>query len=233
VAQIRDEAGLDVVRAAQVLGLLVELGVEREHAAVGVLELAIERGELVAALRELFQRTDELLILLLHLKSGSRCCFLANSVLDAARGVGADHGRARGEELLHHHRRAGALDGPDLQAIHQALRAEDADAHPRRRAVAAGHDVVQSMDAAPAVRHAHGQHLRPRGAFDGELDRAAGGVLEGVAGDLRDRRRHAGLVLPVEAHDLRDLSRRADGRGRRPARRGSSGTPGAGSRRLP
>ena len=42
VAHVGQEARLQLVGAAQVVGLLVELGVQRDHAAVGVLQLAVE-----------------------------------------------------------------------------------------------------------------------------------------------------------------------------------------------
>jgi hypothetical protein len=46
VAHVREEARLQLVGAAEVIGLLVELGVERDDAAVRVFELSIQRPEL-------------------------------------------------------------------------------------------------------------------------------------------------------------------------------------------
>ena len=66
VAHVREEARLHLVRAPQVLGLLVELGVQRDHAAVGVLELAVQPRQLVLPLPQLVERAQQLLVLLLH-----------------------------------------------------------------------------------------------------------------------------------------------------------------------
>jgi hypothetical protein len=67
VAHVRQKARLELVGAPQRVRLLVELGVERDDAAVGVLELGVEAGQVLLALAELLERADQLLVLLADL----------------------------------------------------------------------------------------------------------------------------------------------------------------------
>ena len=56
VAHVRQEARLHLVGAAQVVGLLVELRVQRDDAAIRVLELAIEPRELLLPFARIRER---------------------------------------------------------------------------------------------------------------------------------------------------------------------------------
>ena len=67
VAHVRQEARLELVGAPEVIGLLVQLGVEGDHAAVGVFELAVEVLELLLPPAELIEGLEQLLVLPLHL----------------------------------------------------------------------------------------------------------------------------------------------------------------------
>ena len=82
------------------VGLLVELGVQRDDAAVGVLELAIEPRELVLALAQLGERAQQLLVLLLHLVERRRAALARAAPRGCARSAAARDGlRARIEQL--------------------------------------------------------------------------------------------------------------------------------------
>ncbi len=67
VTHVGEEAGLHLVCAAQVVGLIVELGVEGNYAAVGIFEFAIETHQFVLPGGKLFQNADQFAVLLLHL----------------------------------------------------------------------------------------------------------------------------------------------------------------------
>ena len=96
VAHVRQEARLHLVGAPQVVGLLVELGVERDHAAVGVLELAVERARArPAAARSSLERAQQLLVLLLQLLDRRRGAAAARAPRDAAEPRRRDERRAR------------------------------------------------------------------------------------------------------------------------------------------
>jgi hypothetical protein len=56
MAHVRQEARFHLVGAPQVVGLLVELGVQRDDAAVRVLELAIEPRELLLPIARVGER---------------------------------------------------------------------------------------------------------------------------------------------------------------------------------
>ena len=107
VAHVREEARLHLVGAPQVIRLLVELRVERDDAAVRVLELAVEALELLLAAPELVERAQQLLVLALDLLEGVRAAPGGASAVRTRADVGAVRsGRAAGQELLEHDRRA-------------------------------------------------------------------------------------------------------------------------------
>ena len=58
---------LDLARPPQLLGALVELGVQRDHAAIGVLELGVDLLELAACLLEIGEGAQQVAILDLYL----------------------------------------------------------------------------------------------------------------------------------------------------------------------
>ena len=107
VGHVREEARLQLVGAAQVIGSLVELGVERDDAAVGVFELAIEAHELLLLALQLVERAQQLLVLLLDLFDQ----VAARPRRDGGRDLVGAHGRSRarcrgGRNLREHDRRA-------------------------------------------------------------------------------------------------------------------------------
>ena len=66
VRHVRQEARLEFVGAPEVIGLLVELRVERDHASIGVFQLAIEMGQLLLLPLQFVKRTQQFLVLLLN-----------------------------------------------------------------------------------------------------------------------------------------------------------------------
>src|SRR5262245_40533748 len=67
VRHVREEARLELVGASQMIGLLVELGIQRDDAPVRVLELAVQSHELVLAAVQLVERPKQVLVLPLEL----------------------------------------------------------------------------------------------------------------------------------------------------------------------
>jgi hypothetical protein len=98
------------------------------------------------------------------------------------------------------------LGGADGEMVHQAARADDAQAHAGRGAVLPSSDLQVGGCRAPGPRRAREQ-LRRAVAFDRELDLAAAGVAEGVAHDLGHGGRDARLVLASKPSSRRDLPR--------------------------
>ena len=70
MGEVGKEAGLEVRHPAQVVGVLIELRIESDHASIGVLQLAIEFGQLVLFLPKFGQRPQQLLVLALDFIEG-------------------------------------------------------------------------------------------------------------------------------------------------------------------
>jgi hypothetical protein len=62
-----------------------------------------------------------------------------------------------------------------------------------------GEDRRQLCDPRPAVTHHYNEHLRRRADIEPELDLAAAGIFEGIAGDFRNRGGNPRLILPLES----------------------------------
>jgi hypothetical protein len=86
-----------------------------------------------------------------------------------------------------------------VEPIHEPAGTDQPEAHAGRRLVLVPENPVELPDAGTVVRHPHQEDLGRSPALQHEVDLAALGVLEGIAGDLGRRRRQAGLVLHVEA----------------------------------
>ena len=211
VAHVREEARLRLVGAAEALGLLVQLGVERDHAAVGVFQLAVQPGQLLLPALQLLEGPQQLLVLPLDL--------VERALAPLARELGADGhhprlGEERGRRREDHAERdrgPPARRGLDVKAVHEAPRAHDAEAHPRLGPVRPVEDGLELGDPGPPVADVDEQDLRRRLSLHHELDRAAAAVAEGVARDLRHGGGEASLVLEVEAEQRGDLARALPG----------------------
>ena len=205
VAQAREELRLRVARAAELLGTLVELRVQGDDSAVGLLELTVELGELVPATLQLGERLDQLLVLQLQLAEWPGDDLAGQGRRD--RGAIGVADRAPWAEAL------GDDDGCpgngvrlDLEGVHQPARARDAHPHARWRDVATRQDARQILDPFSLVADTDDE-LDDLAVRDRVLDLAAARVLERVARQLGDCRGDSYLVLTVEAEQAGHLSR--------------------------
>ena len=67
VCHVGDEPRLQLVGPAQMIGAFVELGVERNHSAIGVFELAVHTLEVLLPGAKFVERAEQLAVLLLNL----------------------------------------------------------------------------------------------------------------------------------------------------------------------
>ena len=160
VAHVRQKARLELVGAPQRIRLLVELGVERDHAAVGVLELGVEARQLLLALAELLERADQLLVLLADLLDRTLRRGLRQRARERPERGGAERGRSPREQLADRHGRPLADRRRHLEPVDQAPCARHAQPHARRRPVPPREDGVHVGDPRAAVAHADHQELR-------------------------------------------------------------------------
>jgi hypothetical protein len=190
-----------------VLGLLVELRIERDHAAVGVFELAVHAHELFLPLPHLIERAHELVVLLLHLLV-RRGRHAARKLTGEARDIGRAHDRrAARQQLFQYDLGTAPVRRAYVELVHEASGAHDAHAHAGAGPVAAVQDEIQIRDARSVVGNADKEQLRRAFAFERKVDVAAACVAECVAGDLRHCGRHAHLILRLEAEQPRNLPR--------------------------
>ncbi|MNT13356.1 hypothetical protein D3C72_1483230 [compost metagenome] len=189
------------------VGFFVEFREQRHHAAVGVFQFARQLQQVVLARLQFGQGGQKLAVLLLHF--GQRD--IRGQRLQAA-GQRADHApveqaRVAREQFVQRDLRAFAGRAVDMAAVHQALGAQDAQAHARGRAVGAGQYLVELRDAGALVLDADAEHLWRRLAIDGKMHLAAAGVVIDVARQFRHGRGDAHLVLHAEAAQGGDLPR--------------------------
>ena len=118
-------------------------------------------------------------------------------------GFGTRPGR---QQLAHLHRRPVVRRRVDGEPVGQAPGADQADPEAGGRLIAPVEDLIEVRDAGPVVLHADEQVGLAVG-HQLELDPAAVGVLHRVAGQLRDDRGEANLILAVESEVLGDLAR--------------------------
>ena len=85
--------------------LFVELGVERDDAAVGVLELGVEAGQVLLALAELLERADQLLVLLADLLDRTLGRGRRQGTHERTERGGVERRRPSREQLGDHHGR--------------------------------------------------------------------------------------------------------------------------------
>ena len=209
VADVGQEARLELGGPGEVGRLLVELGVQRQHAAIGLRELLVEPLDLDLPLaRSPRSSAQQLLVLGPDLDVRVRQARPARARGSAEPPVSAGDGGGLGrEQLPEHHGGAGPGARLDLEPVAQPPGAEDAQPHAGGGAIAAV-EHVRSAWRCPGPRSRTRDHQRGRRrASSSNVTLPPRGVLEGVAGDLRDRRRQPGLVLRVEAEQPRDLAR--------------------------
>ena len=157
---VREKARFQIVGAPQVIRPFVELRVERDDAAIGVFELAVEMRQLQLLPLQLVQRPQQLLILLLHLLDQAPRGPLQHGLGDLTHAVTRDDGAARGQVLFEGH--VGAVrGGVDREAIHQPPRAHDPAPQPGQGFVLPAQYFIQFLDTRPVVVHVDDEALRP------------------------------------------------------------------------
>ncbi len=203
VAHARQESRLGLAVAPQLLGTLVELGVQRHHTAVGFLELAVEARELLSARGQLLECAHQLLVLKLQ---------FTGRIIDLGEGERIGDFAELGRSRRRLHEPFGDRDhGPapglrrDLETVHQPARADDPQAHAGGRLVAAVEDVVEICDPWSLVADLD-QELGLVHRVDRVGRPPAARVLKRVACELGHCSGHSGLVLRIESQQRRDLA---------------------------
>jgi hypothetical protein len=206
VGHVGEKTRLQLVGAAQMVRPLVELGVERDDAAVGVLELPVDLLELGVPHAQHVERVEQLLVLLLHLLDGTRRAVRRECVGEPAQlRRGEQLGPLR-QYLLQRHGRARRC-RRDGELIHQPPRTDDPAAEAGRRLVASGEHLFQMRDSRALIDDADDQQLRRHGALNGVLDPSAAAVDVRVARDFGDRRRDPRLFGGIESDKRGDVPR--------------------------
>ncbi len=139
------------------VGFLIELRIQRNDTAIGVLELVVETHQIILPLTQLRQRTHELAVLLLQLFVGANGSARRQLRRDS-RAIGASHQRRAGrQDLLQQDFRTGPGLGLDLHLIHQPVDAHHPDPHAGLRAVLAAQHFVEIRDSRAFIAHARHQ----------------------------------------------------------------------------
>ena len=161
VGHVREESRLQLVGAPEVIRFLVELGVERHHAAIGVFELAVQVHELLLLPLQVVEGAQERLVLMLDLLDQADRARAPDGFRNLPGAIERDHRVTWRQELLQRDR--GSLGGRlNAEVVHQPAGPDDAQAHSRVRLISAREHVVQLRDAGPLVADAHDQPLRLR-----------------------------------------------------------------------
>ena len=230
VGDAGEEGGLELRGPPQLGGPVVQLGVERQHAAVGLRQLGVEPVSSAWRSASVVERAHQLLVLVLELRriasSGGRPRSARPSSATARRRR-ARRGRA-GSSLPR--MTDGALPGPGSMSKRsvEPAGADQPDPQPGRRLIPARR-APASRCGMPGPRSSTRTTKSRRGAvLQLELHPAAAGVLDGVPRDLGDRRRETRLILPVEAR----AGRRSGGCAGAPAPRPRPGEAGSEQRRV-
>ncbi len=205
VTHVGEEAGLHLIGAAQVVGLIVEFGIEGDDAAVGIFEFAVEAHEFVLPAGKFFENAEQLPVLLLHLAERPGRILGGEIVEQADEGPFGDERSAEGQRLGHGDGDAAALRSIDFKGVHQAAGADDTEPHACLGAVAALKDAGKVGDAAAGIDHADDERLGRGGAFHGEFDAPAVAVIVGVACNFGDGGGNFGLLMYVKAQVGSDL----------------------------
>src|SRR5262249_40957827 len=153
---------LELTGLAKLFGALVQFGVERDHAAVGVTQLLIELLAFLVLAAKLIQALHQLAILLAQdLERIGRVVFLERSGH-----VGEPcprHWRSTRRQIMAElDRRALADPGLDLEMIHQAARAENTEPHSAFGAILSVENGLDIGNAGAFVRNPDVKDLRRR-----------------------------------------------------------------------
>ena len=207
VAHFGEEAGFEVGQALESLGVLVELGVQRHDAPVGLVKLAIVHlGDLRLTIAQLLKCVEQLLILLLELFQKSLGGVRARSAEIRPSSIGVRAVARYGQTLGHRNRGAASLIGFGREFIHQPLGAGGSGARTPRRAVLAIDDRLKVLDTRTPFADPN-QEGRRGPDLTLNSTRPATRVPKCIPGDLRGGRGDASLVELGKTQQPRELAR--------------------------
>ncbi len=188
------------------IGLFVQLRVQRHDAAIRIFQLAIQEQQLFLALAQFGQRPDQLAILLLDFLVGARRR-LPGQLRRDARKIRTGHDCCpRRQDFLQQHVRAGTRCRADVDLVHQPMDADDPDSHAGLRAVPPAQHLVEIGNTRAFIAHLREQQLGCALAFQREFDFAAAGVAESIACNFGDGRGDARLVLRIKTDEAGNLA---------------------------
>ena len=207
VTDARQESRLGLVGGAQVRGALVQLRIQRHHAAVRVFELGIQSRQLFLAQPQLFQAAQQVAILLLHFDARVARAMRGDRASERFDARPRERLGASRHVLAQCDRGTASRRGLDLECVHQAPRRHQPELRlaGRRRAADRGLEVG---DARSLVGDGDRQRwVASAFFFERELDAAAAAVTNGVARDFGHCGGDANLVLRIEVEQGADLPR--------------------------
>ena len=206
VRHVRQEARFQLVGAPQVVGPLVEFGIERHDAAIGVLQFLVQMHQLVAACFQLLKLEQHFAVLLTDFldrigrriarqRLGERVASCAMPGLSMAiRFPGS------GSAIVIRVPCCGPVSIEKCRTRRCApLRPMPSPAFCPRSAAASRTAGMPGPRSDTIISSEAGLS-----GVEPELDRAAAAMLDGVAGDLRDRGRDAGLGVQIVAEQFGD-----------------------------
>ena len=199
---VGQKTGFQLVGAPQMIGPLVEFGIESHDAAIGVLQFLIEVQQLVAAPFEFLKLEQHLAVLLADLldRIGRR---IARQGLGELRDANlAERCRVSRQRFRDRDPRSLLRPGLDRKISYQTLRAAQSNAQPGTMAWPLDR-LARRRNARAAIGNDDFERSGAVGP-DVELDCAAAAVLDRVAGDFRDRGRDAGLRVQIVAKQFRN-----------------------------
>ena len=206
MAHIGQEPRLQLVGAAQVIGLFVQFRIQRHHAAIGIFQFPIQPGQFDLPGADLLQRVEQLLILMLQFLKCVLRTLAGQRRRQAGRSCGFPDARS-GSGSSFFSQMVVPLPGRgiDLELVHQTAGAQDTHAHAGGGFVAAFQDVLQVAHSWPGIPDLDNEQLRRRAAFDRIFHAAAAGIIERVARDLGHSGGNPRLILGVETQQPGDL----------------------------
>src|SRR5262249_26463988 len=174
-------------------GTLIELGIKRDHAAIGVLEFLVDASALLALPAQVLKADHQLAVLSAQLTRRFLGLIARQYITNRAQLLPTKQLRLAREHL--HKLDDGALAGGrmNVKPVHEALCAPDANAHAGLRPVLPRQNSCQIGDALALVADFDLQNLWRRSAGERIFDQTTAAVVIGVARNLGDRRCDLGL----------------------------------------
>ena len=160
VAHVRQKPRLEFVGSPQVIRAIVQLRVQGDDAAVGLLQLAIEPRELVLPVLQGAERQEQLAILMLVLFGERFRRSGRERAANIAEPLSRDDWGAPRQPLQQRDARASTGLRVDQEIVDEPPRPEDPEPHPRGRAVAAEEHRIEVRDPGAVVHDTGDEGLR-------------------------------------------------------------------------